>query len=74
MRLVLSKSITGHPLVVEAIRQLAVYDGDDLLALMWERDDGSTALTRIGEEDFERLVREMGLEKRSDVRTIKVPA
>lgn len=58
---------------VADVGHIAVYDNDEtLLAVMWERDDGTVALTRAGENDFERLCRDMHLDKRPNVRCVSV--
>jgi len=58
---------------VRDVRHALLYadDGETMLAVMWERPDGTTALTRAGEPDFERLCDDMGLHKRLHVRCVQ---
>lgn len=72
MRVVLQKDMKTSPASVDDINMLAVYDGGEIIAAMWLRGDGSIALTRAGEEDFETLCKELGLSKRSQVRCVTV--
>lgn len=55
------------------VGHVAVYNNNNvLLAVMWERNDGTVALTRAGEEDFERLCKEMHLDRHIKVRSVNV--
>lgn len=70
---VLQRNIRTPLQPVPDVGHIAVYSNDEvLLAVMWERDDGTIALTRAGEEDFERLCQEMHLDKRPSVRCVTV--
>ena len=71
MKTFLSSGLGTSAKVVEDIKSVVVYDDDGvILAAMWERDDGTIALTRAGEPDFESLVSQMGFDKRGDVRLV----
>lgn len=46
------------------ISQLLVYNEDNqLLAAMWKREDGTIALSKAGDEDFDLICSELGLNK-----------
>jgi len=64
MRVVVQKDMHTAPIVSDA-SLVAIYDGGLLVAAMWRRDDGTLALTRTGEADFELMAKELGLEKRT---------
>lgn len=71
MRTLLQAGASTEPFQVHDIKQLAVYSDDGtLLALMWEREDGTTALTRAGEPLFESLASQMGIDLRTNVRCV----
>lgn len=73
MKLVLQRDVKLPSAAITNVGHVAIYSNDDaLLAVMWERDDGTTALTRAGEPDFERLCSDMFLSKRQVVREIRV--
>jgi hypothetical protein len=68
MRVVWQTDMRRSPHSIEGVNQVAIYDDDDEpLAMMWKRDDGTIALTRAGERDFENLVQQLDLHKRADV-------
>lgn len=71
MKLLLQKNLRTPADHVEDIQQLLVTDDDgDLLAIMWHLDDGSIALSRKGEKDFERLCKQLGVKLRSTAQCV----
>jgi len=72
MRVVLQKDMNTNPVAADDINMLVVYDNDEIIAAMWAREDGSIALTRAGEDDFEAMCKELSLEKRSNIRCVTV--
>lgn len=66
MRVVLQKDMHTPPSVLDA-NLVTIYEGGQLVAAMWHRDDDTLALTRIGEVDFELITKELGLDKRTHV-------
>lgn len=55
--------------VVQDVSQLLIYNDDaELIAALWRRGDGTLALTRLGEPDFEQLCREAGFHRREAAR------
>lgn len=72
MRIVVQLTDDARLRAVDNVEHLLVYDGDTLLAIMWCREDGTIGLTRVGEKDFNRLVEQFGVSKRTDVRCVTV--
>lgn len=73
MRVVLQERIGVPPLAVDNVGHLAVYnESEELIAVMWRNEDGTICLTRSGESDFEKLVAQMALGKRANVRCISL--
>ena len=71
MRVVIQKNMHTSPVLADNVNMFAVYDNaDELVAAMWDRGDGTLALTRAGETDFERLCGELGLEKRTHLECV----
>jgi len=70
MRLILQKNMQTSPVEADNVNMFAVYDRDELIAAMWDRGDGTLALTRAGEADFEVLCDDLGLEKRTNVHKV----
>lgn len=73
MRVLLQKNIGTPVAVIDEVSLLTVLNDDgDPLAAMWTRQDGTQALTRAGEPDFEKVLDEIGIGKRVKARVIKV--
>lgn len=65
MKVLLQADGPHDPVELSNLSFVGVYDDFDQLALLvWKVSEGNLCLTRAGEKDFDRLVREMGLEKR----------
>ncbi len=73
MRVLTQGTISHQPVMHEGVRQAVIYDEDgSILAAMWERDDGTIALTRVGEKDFDSLVEQLGLNLRLNVKQVQL--
>lgn len=73
MRALLQKNIGTPVAVIDGVSMLVVMNDDgDPLAAMWTRPDGTQALTRAGEADFEKLLNEVGFGKRVKARVVRV--
>ena len=73
MRVVLQERVGVPPLAVNNVGHLAVYnESDELIAIMWRNEDDTISLTRSGEADFEKLVAQMALDKRAEVRCVSL--
>lgn len=71
MKLLVQKNLRTPAENVEDVRQLLLTDDEgDLLALVWHLDDGSIAMSRKGEKDFERLCDQLGVKLRSKAQCV----
>lgn len=70
MDIVISSETSSQLQELERVDQLAVYHRGEVIAMMWERDDGTVAMTRAGEPDFQRIVSRSDLNVRNDVRQV----
>ena len=72
MKCVFERSALHTVEETEKVKQIAVYDNDGyLLVIMLESDQGFIAVSRAGEEDFNRLAAQMGIKQNVQVTSLK---
>lgn len=71
MKLLVQAAGPYDPIELTNVQTVGLYDEhDQLIALAWKLTDGALCITKAGDKDFDRLVSQMGLEKRPTVRKI----
>lgn len=67
----MSNDVFSEPFIVENVNQTLIEtDNGDPIAIIWMREDGILAMSRVGEKDFSRIFKDLGLNKR--IREIKL--